>query len=88
MVMLEAITKKEELETYCSTFKRLGVPILYGMVQGSHSYKVTPHEGKKLGIKVMIFAAACLLPTYIGVTRALESLKEGQRRSATRRSRL
>jgi hypothetical protein len=33
-------------------------------------------EAKELGIKVMVYAAVCLLPMYTAVPVALKSLKE------------
>ncbi|KAL2420040.1 2,3-dimethylmalate lyase [Exophiala dermatitidis] len=75
VAFLEAISKKEEAVAVCKEFKKSNTPVMYGMVQGSRALKLTSAEAKAIGFKIIVYAAACLTPTYIAVTRALEILK-------------
>lgn len=76
VVFLEAISKREEAETVCNVFQARGVPVMYGMVQGSSAYKMTPAQAKQFGFKIIIYAAMCLAPTFVSVSRALKTFKE------------
>ncbi|KAJ9617695.1 hypothetical protein H2204_013507 [Knufia peltigerae] len=75
VAFLEAITKREELVAVCERFKGKA-PVMYGMVQGSSAYKVTVDEAKALGVKIIVYAGACLMPTFVAVSQALKTLKE------------
>ncbi|KIW13613.1 hypothetical protein PV08_08803 [Exophiala spinifera] len=75
VAFLEAITKREELVAVCSRFKGRA-PIMYGMVQGSSAYKVTIEEAKAIGVNIIVYAAVCLMPTFVAVSQALKTLKE------------
>lgn len=77
-VFLEAITTEEQLSAYCDAFRGTGVATLHNLVQGSFGYKVTPKEAEQYGLGIMIYPALCLLPAYIGITKALQALKEGK----------
>ncbi|KIX01452.1 uncharacterized protein Z518_09178 [Rhinocladiella mackenziei CBS 650.93] len=76
VAMLEAISTREEAEAVCRAFKSQGVPVMYGMVQGSKAYKLTPTEAKEMGFKIIVYAALCLAPTFLSVSKALKTLKE------------
>jgi methylisocitrate lyase len=73
---MEAIQTSEQAVHVCNAFKETGTPVMYGMVQGSKSPHFTVQEAKDIGIKIMIYAAVCLIPVYIGVSKALKKLKE------------
>lgn len=77
-VFLEAVSTKEQLKTYCDAFRGTGVATLHNMVQGSaQAYKITPKEAEGYGIGIMLYPAICLLPAYLGITKALRELKSG-----------
>ncbi|KAI1172356.1 methylisocitrate lyase [Nemania sp. FL0916] len=77
-VFLEAIRTKEQLEAYRDAFQGTGVATLYNMVQGSTvGLRISPKEAEQFGIGIMIYPALCLLPAYLGITKALRALKEG-----------
>ncbi|KAI3327941.1 methylisocitrate lyase [Xylariaceae sp. AK1471] len=76
-VFLEAVSTKEQLEAYCDAFRGTGVPTLHNMVQGSKAYKLTPKEAERYGIGIMLYPALCLLPAYLGFSKALQALKAG-----------
>ncbi|OJJ47395.1 hypothetical protein ASPZODRAFT_65124 [Penicilliopsis zonata CBS 506.65] len=76
VVFLEAIETREQIETYCRVFRDKGVPIMYGMVQGTNAVKITVAEAQQMGIKILVYAALCLIPTYLAVTQALRHLKQ------------
>jgi methylisocitrate lyase len=78
VVFLEAVTKEEQLKRYCDAFRGTGVPMLHNMVQGSKAYKLTPGEAQRYGIGIMIYPALCLLPAYLGFSKALQALKDGE----------
>jgi 2-methylisocitrate lyase-like PEP mutase family enzyme len=73
VAFLEAITQREEVQAVTSVFKGR-VPVMYGMVQGSKAYHMTAAEAKAMGIKIMIYAGACLMPTFKSVSQALQVL--------------
>ncbi|KAH8692802.1 putative isocitrate lyase/malate synthase [Talaromyces proteolyticus] len=76
VAFMEAIQTREQAIQVCNAFKEAGTPVMYGMVQGSKSPHFTVQEAKDIGIKIMIYAGVCLIPAYIGVSRALKKLKE------------
>ncbi|KAI1608236.1 methylisocitrate lyase [Exophiala viscosa] len=76
VAFLEAISTREQAEAVCRAFKDSSVPVMYGMVQGSKAYKMTPTEAKNMGFKIIVYAAVCLAPTFLSVSKALETLKE------------
>lgn len=76
VAFLEAISTREEAEAVCSTFGAQGIPVMYGMVQGSKGLKVTSAEAKEIGFKIIVYAAVCLAPTFVSVSKALKMLKE------------
>ena len=45
-------------------------------VQGSHSPHLTVQEAQDMGFKIIVYAAAVLLPYYSAVTDALKVLKD------------
>ncbi|KAJ9494115.1 hypothetical protein LTR99_006695 [Exophiala xenobiotica] len=75
VAFLEAITKREEVEALNKAFKERATPLMYGMVQGSKALRMTPAEAKDMGFKIIIYAALCLTPMYMAITRALDALK-------------
>jgi 2-methylisocitrate lyase-like PEP mutase family enzyme len=75
VAFLEAISQREEVETVTNVF-RGRAPVMYGMVQGSKAYHMTAAEAKTMGIKIMIYAGACLMPTFKYVSQALKVLKK------------
>lgn len=75
VAFLEAISKREEVETLGKAFHATGVPLMYGMVQGSSALPLTIQEAKGLGYKIMVYAALCLAPTYLAISQAMEVLK-------------
>lgn len=78
-VFLEAITTNEQLGAYCDAFRGTGVATLYNMVQGSSfGHKITPKDAEGYGVGIMLYPAMCLLPAYLGITKALRALKEGK----------
>ena len=77
VAMLEAITQRHEIDAVCNAFKGTGTPLMYGMVQGTKSFKMTPAEAKEFGFSIIIYAVACSLPYYLSVSKALQTLKEG-----------
>ncbi|KAI1111233.1 methylisocitrate lyase [Nemania sp. NC0429] len=78
-VFLEAIATNEQLAAYCDAFRGTGVATLYNIVQGSSfGHKITPRDAEEYGIGIMIYPALCLLPAYLGITKALRALKEGK----------
>jgi 2-methylisocitrate lyase-like PEP mutase family enzyme len=76
VAFLEAISTRDEAEAVCSTFGAQGVPVMYGMVQGSKAFQVTPAEAKEMGFKIIVYAAVCLAPTFVSLSKALKTLKE------------
>ncbi|KAK4946096.1 hypothetical protein LTR10_014898 [Elasticomyces elasticus] len=76
VAFLEAISTREEAQAVCRAFKGKRVPVMYGMVQGSKAYKLTPAEAKDMGFKIIVYAAICLAPTFMSVSKALQTLKE------------
>ncbi|KAI1357474.1 methylisocitrate lyase [Xylaria arbuscula] len=78
VVFLEAVSTKEQLQTYCDAFRGTGIVTLHNMVQGSaQAYELTPKEAEQYGIGIMLYPAICLLPAYVGITKALRDLKSG-----------
>ena len=77
VAMLEAMSTRQEVETFVKAFAGKNVPLMYGMVQGTDSFKMTAEEAQAIGLKVVVYAAACLLPSYIAVNKALRVLKQG-----------
>ena len=77
VAMLEAITQRHEVEALSNAFKETGVPLMYGMVQNTKSFKMTPAEAKELGFSIIIYAVACSLPYFESVSKALRTLKAG-----------
>ena len=75
VAFLEAISKREEVEALAEAFHATGVPLMYGMVQGSSALPLTVQEAKDLGYKIIVYAALCLGPIYLAVSRAMEVLK-------------
>ncbi|KAI2694766.1 hypothetical protein CBS147372_9605 [Penicillium roqueforti] len=75
VAFLEAISTREELEAVCARFNGKA-PVMYGMVQGSKAYKVTVEEAKEIGVKIIVYAAVCLTPTFLAVSQALKKLQE------------
>jgi 2-methylisocitrate lyase-like PEP mutase family enzyme len=73
VAFLEACTKRQECENFCKELK--GVPLMYGMVQGSKSYRMTAKEAKDMGYSIIVYAAGCLSPVYKSVRQALSNLK-------------
>ncbi|OQV00282.1 hypothetical protein CLAIMM_05800 [Cladophialophora immunda] len=76
VAFLEAISTREEAEAVCRVFNPQSVPIMYGMVQESKAYKLSPVEAKNMGFKIIVFASLCLAPTFLAVSKALRTLKE------------
>lgn len=76
VAFMEAIQTREQVTKVCEAFKETGIPVMYGMVQGTKSPRLTVQEAKDLGIKIMVYAAVCLIPVYISVSRALKKLKD------------
>jgi 2-methylisocitrate lyase-like PEP mutase family enzyme len=76
VAFLEAISTRAEAEAVCRTFNPRGVPVMYGMVQGSKAFKLTPAEAKRMGFKIIVYAALCLAPTFVSVSKALKTLKD------------
>jgi 2-methylisocitrate lyase-like PEP mutase family enzyme len=75
VALLEAISTREELEAVCGRFKGKA-SVMYGMVQGSKAYKVTVEEANAMGVKIIVYAALCLTPTFVAVSQALKTLKD------------
>jgi 2-methylisocitrate lyase-like PEP mutase family enzyme len=76
VAFLEAIETKAQAVRVCEIFRKTATPVMYGMVQGSKCPQISVQEAKQMGIKVIVFAAACLLPSYLAVTQALKTLKQ------------
>ncbi|KAJ9131068.1 putative Isocitrate lyase/malate synthase [Pleurostoma richardsiae] len=76
VAFLEAISTKEEAKKVCDIFNPMGVPVMYGMVQGSHSPHITVSEAKEMGISIIVYAALCLRSAVKGIETALATLKE------------
>lgn len=76
VAFLEAIETKAQAVKVCEIFRGSATPVMYGMVQGSKCPQISVQEAKEMGFKIIIYAAACLLPAYVAVTRALKALKE------------
>ncbi|KAI0412083.1 methylisocitrate lyase [Xylaria grammica] len=79
VVFLEAIETQEQLETYSATFRGTGVVTLYNMVQGSTvGLKITAKEAAQHGVGIVLYPGICLVPAYLGITSALQALKDGK----------
>lgn len=78
IAMLEAMTTREQCEAFVAAFQGSNVPLLYGMVQGTKSFQMTPSDAQAMGFKIIVYAAACLAPMFLSVTKALEALRIGQ----------
>lgn len=76
VAFLEAIQTREQAVQVCDAFKDSKTPVMYGMVQGTKAPHLTVQEAKQIGFKIIVYAAICLIPTYIGITEALKKLKE------------
>ena len=74
VAFLEAIETIEEARKVCEIFRN--TPVMYGMVQGSKTPKITVKEAQEIGFKIIIYAGVCLGPVYLSVMRALKTLKE------------
>lgn len=76
VAFMEAIQTREQVTRVCEVFKETGIPVMYGMVQATKSPRLTVQEAKDFGIKIMVYAAVCLIPAYISVSKALKKLKD------------
>lgn len=76
IAFLEAIHKKEEAKKICDIFNPMGVPVMYGMVQGSSAPKLSVTEARDIGFSIIVYAAMCLAPVVLAVEKALKTLKE------------
>jgi 2-methylisocitrate lyase-like PEP mutase family enzyme len=76
VAFLEAIHTKEEAEKVCSIFNPMGVPVMYGMVQGSTAPPISVNGAKQIGFSIIVYAAMCLTPSVLAVESALVVLKD------------
>jgi 2-methylisocitrate lyase-like PEP mutase family enzyme len=76
VAFLEAIHTKEEAQRVCDIFNPLGVPVMYGLVQGSSAPRMSVREAGDMGFSIMVYAAVCLIPFVRGVETALKTLQE------------
>ena len=76
VAFLEAIRTRKQAVQVCETFARTGTPVMYGMVQGTNVPHFTVQEAKDIGFKIIVYAALCLIPAYLGISKALKKLKE------------
>lgn len=76
VAFLEAIHTREQAIQVCEAFGKTGTPVMYGMVQGTDAPHFTVEEAKEIGFKIIVYAALCLIPAYLGISKALKKLKE------------
>lgn len=76
VAFLEAIQTREQAVQVCEAFKDTKTPVMYGMVQGTKAPHFTVQEAKDIGFKIIVYAAICLIPMCLGITKALKKLKE------------
>lgn len=73
VAFLEACTQREECVKFCQELK--GTPLMYGLVQGTKSYRMTAAEAREMGYSIIVYAGACLGPVYSVVNESLSNLK-------------
>jgi 2-methylisocitrate lyase-like PEP mutase family enzyme len=76
VAFLEAISTKEEAVKVCQIFNPMGIPVMYGMVQGTHAPQLSVAEAKEIGFSIIVYASICLSSGAIEVQKALNLLKE------------
>ena len=76
VAFLEAITDISEAKTVCDLFRPMGIPVMYGMVQGSHAPRLSLKEAREVGFSIVVYAGLCLGPVYRSCREALRRLQE------------
>ncbi|KAJ5610279.1 Pyruvate/Phosphoenolpyruvate kinase-like domain-containing protein [Penicillium lagena] len=74
VAFLEGIRTLEEAERVCKELHP--TPVLYNMVQGGVSPRLTVSEAQKIGFKIIIFPAIASRAAFLSITKSMQCLKE------------
>ncbi|KIX93460.1 uncharacterized protein Z520_10880 [Fonsecaea multimorphosa CBS 102226] len=73
LAFLEGIKTKEEAERVCRELHP--VPVLYNMVQGGVSPRLTVAEAKAIGFRVIIYPSIATRAAFLAITESMTMLK-------------